>query len=429
MKNRPRRDYFCIFLLLLLFAVVRTSAAQNQYYISPTGSDSNDGSRAHPWATFNHASSAARVGLPGVCTAASGWISASGIGACIHVAPGVYSESIVTKNGGIASARVRYVSDTQYAAILTGSASNSIIWSNYAQYIDVIGFDFDGSRTAVLLGLINHYDSASYACHNLISANRGHNIANSGGAINGPGEFGTSGTNLNVTRPCGNTYQGNLFYHNNGGGTSTFYSGNADAAIETGWGDIVQDNIVMDQGGGQCLSLTHTSTHLIVTHNTLLNCAQGGMIIANAMGILNDYSTFTNNIIANTGSVGNSPGIRVYKTGGCGLHNIYANNLMYGNAGKNYVFDSPCSNTSTATLSGSNSTTFVNYTGTIAGDYHLKSGSSAVGAGTTSCALSGCVPPLDFSGSTRLLPPDIGSYAFAAAHAPTAPATLATSVH
>ena len=31
----------------------------------------------------------------------------------------------------------------------------------------------------------------------------------------------------------------------------------------------------------------------------------------------------------------------------CGTHNIYANNLMYGNASGNYAFDSPCPNTST----------------------------------------------------------------------------------
>ena len=87
-------------------------------------------------------------------------------------------------------------------------------------------------------------------------------------------------------------------------------------------------------------------------------------------------------------------------------------------------------NLSSNTLSGSNSTTFVNYTGTISGDYHLKAGSAAIGGGTTACAVAarGCAPSVDFEGNARLQAPDIGSYAFAATGAPGAPTGLTASV-
>ena len=75
---------------LLIFMFPASTAAQVQnYYVATTGSDTNDGSQAHPWATINHADSALRVGTAGTCTATSGWNSTSGVGACIHVASGL----------------------------------------------------------------------------------------------------------------------------------------------------------------------------------------------------------------------------------------------------------------------------------------------------------------------------------------------------
>ncbi len=58
------------------FNSVSTSASVpnstvGQYYVSPTGSDSNNGSAAYPWATITHAA------------------TAIGAGATVHVAPGI----------------------------------------------------------------------------------------------------------------------------------------------------------------------------------------------------------------------------------------------------------------------------------------------------------------------------------------------------
>lgn len=86
----------------------------------------------------------------------------------------------------------------------------------------------------------------------------------------------------------------------NGGGSSTSNDGSANDAYSGGWGDIVQDNIMIDIGG-ICASITHTSNQIIFTNNTMVNCARNGVLIANTTnGGLVDYSTFSNNIIVNS---------------------------------------------------------------------------------------------------------------------------------
>lgn len=415
-----------LFGLLLTFWFPASAAAQVQnYYVATTGSDANDGSQAHPWATINHADSALRIGTAGPCTAASGWNSTSGVGACIHVASGSYAGAIATTKSGTASARIHYVSDTQYGARLTGSNGNSVLWSNHGAFTDMFGFEVDGSlNPGVQNGIICYADGN----HCWIFGNKVHDIAVNGGAWNGTGAMGGA----NVTSASANRYENNLIYHNNGGGSSSFNNPAGNDGISMQWGDIARNNIIIDQGGGRCIQSWHTSTGSTVTNNTLINCAQGGILLGNA-SVIDDFSTFTNNIVIDSGVINNNGGIRVFSANGCGPHNIYANNLMYGNIGGNYIFDSGCPNTSTGTQSGSNSTTFVNYTGTVSGDYHLKAGTSSIGAGTMNCASGAttpCVPTIDFEQIVRPTPPSIGAHESAAAGSlsPAAPSGLTAVV-
>ena len=57
---------------------------------------------------------------------------------------------------------------------------------------------------------------------------------------------------------------------------------------------------------------------------------------------------------------------------------------------------------------------FVNYTGDMTGDYHLRSGAVPIDAGTTACAagVTTCVPGTDFDGVLRPqgAASDIGAY-------------------
>src|SRR5207249_9293754 len=86
-----------------------SSASAADYYVSTTGSDSNDGSAAHPWATIAHAASVV------------------GPGSTVHVAPGTYRGQFNTSASGTAAAEITYVSDTKWGAKMAGGA-----WSRWA---------------------------------------------------------------------------------------------------------------------------------------------------------------------------------------------------------------------------------------------------------------------------------------------------------
>src|SRR4029077_15797777 len=73
-----------------------------QYYVSPTGSDSNNGSAAHPWKTITHAGTVV------------------GPGATVHVAPGTYKGYFTTTANGTSTLRITYISDVQWAAKIIG---------------------------------------------------------------------------------------------------------------------------------------------------------------------------------------------------------------------------------------------------------------------------------------------------------------------
>ena len=85
-----------------------------------------------------------------------------------------------------------------------------------------------------------------------------------------------------------------------------------------------------------------------------------------------------------------------------GTHSVYQNNLLYGNS-TNFVLKNGL--TATGTQSGSNSTTFVNYTGSNpdTADFHSTTGSTAIDKGTTTCAsgVTNCAPTTDFAGNAR----------------------------
>ena len=111
---------------------------------------------------------------------------------------------------------------------------------------------------------------------------------------------------------------------------------------------------------------------------------------------------------------------------GCSPGNptLYTNNIIFG---KGTTFTStPASCTIIQNQLSENPTaTFVNYTGNAAGDYHLKSGSVAIGGGTTSCAAGSttqCVPSIDLAATARLGTPSLGVYESGGASSASVPA-------
>src|SRR5207247_289928 len=135
----------------------------------------------------------------------------------------------------------------------------------------------------------------------------------------------------------------------------------------------------------------------IVSNNVVANCKYGIQIAADGAITSDDYTTVDNNIAVNNGR-----GIYEYPT--AGPHNVYNNNIVYNSSVAN--FDLCCGGTQSGSITltaAQFSALFVNYTGDMTGDYHLRSGAVAIDAGTTLCApgVVLCVPGLDFAGLAR----------------------------
>src|SRR5579884_2869250 len=105
-----------------------------QYYVSPSGSDSNDGSLNHPFATIQKA---ANVVTPG---------------SIVFVLPGTYTSPVVVQTDGTAAARISFVSTVKWGAQIKTTGSTDP-WNTRADYIDIIGFDI--TSTGARDGLVN----------------------------------------------------------------------------------------------------------------------------------------------------------------------------------------------------------------------------------------------------------------------------------
>jgi hypothetical protein len=124
-------------LCALLFLMPVPALAINNYYISPSGSGTAC-SLASPCA-LTQVNATLAVGSAGTCTAASGWFSVAGVGACIHAASGTYTLSGLSptlNKPGTASARIVFISDTKW-----GAKTNGAYWQVLASYIEIDGFD------------------------------------------------------------------------------------------------------------------------------------------------------------------------------------------------------------------------------------------------------------------------------------------------
>ncbi len=314
--------------------------ATTEYYVSPTGSDRNDGSRRHPW---------------GSLAAAEGRIEP---GAVVHVAPGTYTSSSEIKltSSGIPGARITYVSDAPWGAKLIGNASgnSTVVWIQ-GSYVDFRGFDMTGAGT---MGI---YVTGS---NDRIIGNHVHNIPATGckagaGILNGNYKDGHDVDIVNnVVHDIGDYGRPCALVHG-------IYSANQG-------GHILNNVVFRNQGWG--IHTWHAASNVVIANNTVFNNAYGGIIVGAGDGNwTNDNSLVANNIVYRNGLVPGAKGNGIEEYGRTGKHNQYLNNLVFNNGPSDWRLQN--GNAQRGGISAEPQ--FINYTGDEKGDYRLKDSSPA----------------------------------------------------
>ncbi len=407
---RPRQitlAFLCV--ILLVFAA---PAFANDYYVSPAGSDSNDGSQARPWATVQHAI--------GAFSLASG-------GTTIHVAAGTYASGISINRGG-SSTSVRLVlrCDSGVGSAtraigqckVTGSGNGISVTGNN---VDVVGFDIGGNANMVL-GVISIYQGSAVAStggNSLhVIGNYIHDLAASVSGPNGVGCPANGAIQLNNQHGHTMTDQqaiGNLVVRF-GTGTATPGCNQAQGIYAISPGSIIENNIVVGSPFGNIQITTPCNT--IVSNNVMIN-AQAGLVLEESdsnlcPGGVPGLNTFNNNYFAGHS---NTFGHVYWVSGSSACTNSTPNQFgsnMTDGTTKDFYSNFSCDTVTPKSIIHQTPTSFfVSYQSNGSGDYHLQSNSIAVNAGTTTCVsggLSPCTPAVDFAGLTRLDTLSVGAY-------------------
>jgi parallel beta-helix repeat protein len=349
----------------------RTLTGSDNYYVSPKGSDRNDGSLKHPWMTIAHA---ALLLQPGDT---------------LHVLPGVYRGRIVTAASGVAEARITYVSEQKWKAQLIGDVVDNSVWDNRGNYVDIIGFDVSG------LGRTGLYNDGSRV---RFIANHVHDIAGPTSAL------------------CSNGGAG--IFHGNYSGSDNDTIGNR--VHDIGWinaslcataGSQVHGIYHANRGGhifnnlvyhnrAYGIHLWHAASDVVISGNTVFNNGSSGLVVGagdKPQGNRADNCLISNNILAFNSRYG------FVESGNTGTHNRYVKNLTY----ENKLGPAQLQNGNKATDTINEDPQFVNYTGDSGGDYHLKLNSPARRSGSTEGA-----PADDIEGRARYIASgiDVGAY-------------------
>jgi hypothetical protein len=408
----------------------------NDYYVSVFGRDSNDGSQAHPWLTLQHAATSLVLGPKGTT---------------VHVAPGTYSAyqycsipavafngyaMVCVQQSGTANQPIIFQSDQTWQAKLTcGYGHGGLMFALAASYVQIMGFDMtcpgDGTYPAFAA------DSFGNNGHNQFINNYVHDMDTSG--CHSLGTFTSTPNNTQRATDTNfghNVARGNIIHHIGSTTVSApqcnqehgiYFSMPYDAAVNNivsgviGWG-------IHFYGSGVC--------HQIIANNTVFDNSQGGVRVENIgsdgihpdycqNGGATDYETVVNNIVVNNG---HGKGYNGFVHGGgidgltgypIGPHNLYSNNLLYGNLAPDMALSPP--DVSLNQLTGTNASVFQNYqddpnwapaSGYSYLNYTLAPGSPAEQAGTANCApgVASCAPTVDVTGVSRSDGIDIGAF-------------------
>jgi hypothetical protein len=348
----------------LVNLTINGTASGLQYYVSPTGSDSNPGTSASPWATIQHAAQSITSGSNGVI---------------VHVAPGSYIGSVTVSLSGTASGHVEFISDVKWGAKLDGQGTD-YAWNMTGDYQDVIGFEITNAARAGIRYTSNHTRVLGAKIHDI--------------ALNTPCDSGGGAGWEPDTYTATDGEISNSIIYNVGPGSPTGSRCNTIHGIYFAIPTGRAVNNLISTVTGDCITSWHYATNLTIENNTVMGCPDAGILIG-ADATIMDNTIVTNNIVLN------SP-IGIAEEGTLGTHNLYGNNLIY-NVPTPFQWV-----TGSATGTILSDPLVVNDTGSVStGNYHLQSGSPAIDHGTNQYC-----PSTDFEGYPRPYGSscDIGAY-------------------
>ncbi len=340
-------------------------------YVSTTGSDSNPCTSSAPCKTINRADSLATPGTT------------------VHVAAGAYVGPFRATHSGTASAHLVFVSDQKWGAKISASGLGSgATFRSDGSYVEIRGFDVSGDGAD---GILNN---GSFV---VLAGNHVHNITDPGCA--GGGGIHSWGNHV-ISHV---QFIGNLV-HDIGNPDSSSPCSLVHGIYEENTFGLIENNIVY-RASGYGIHLWHGASDAVVANNTSFNNRESGIVIGGGdSGVTtgdNNTACF-NNITYNNSKYG------ITQQGVFGPDNVFVNNLIDGNG---WGAVSGLNETRTVTANPM----FVNYNPTGAGDYHLQSGSPAIGAGV-GAAPAGTNPGhtlgYDFDGNPRPVSGryDVGAY-------------------
>jgi len=414
----------------------------NEYYVSTSGNDrAGNGSQRRPWKTLCKADASVQLGPNGTI---------------IHVGAGQYTDDqqgrcwnssggdMITAQNGTATQRIVWRSDTLYGAQFNGE------WLVESNYVDITGFEFNGSVkdvTGLIIGCCGGADNPNVGNFVHVYKNRFENLAK--GCY--PSGTGSSAVQLN-TRSHDFVFDSNIV-NNVGhwvGGCIGDPGTGAHGVYIAGWRATVTNNLVSG-AAGYGIHAYHNSCQQDISNNTVVHNYTGGILLSagpqsgddcngNA-----DYSVVNNNLVIRNGfgcGVKGAPGqggipdgIVIYNTSSI-PHTKVSNNYLAGNFSsgcrdqKNNEILLRCDPRGCAVpnpiLSGNiarngNDTSGLvnNYSDDVTlGDYRPVPGSPLIDAGSAgNCAappgISPCIPAFDFDGIARQRSAvDIGAHRF-----------------
>jgi len=348
-------------------------ATTNNYYVSPTGSDTAAGTKAAPFKTMARAAKAATKA-----------------GTTVFVAPGTYDGGFTTTANGTAAARIYWVSTTKWGAKIVppANSTNKTAWDNRGNYVSIIGFEVDGSAirsgTKWTLGI---YTGGSY---NVIEGNHVHHTAttipctSAGGSAIGVDSY-FKGVMTDVV--------GNVV-HDIGPAGCTYVQG-----IYVSTSGTIKNNVVY-RVGSAAIHLWHDATNVQIVNNTV-SSSVFGIIVGG--GDFYFTSAGANNVaVYNNIVYDNKYGIS--EQGKTGTANTYKNNLVY----KNTTYDWQLRNGLKHTGTIASEPLLAGYSRTAAmPNFKPSTSSPVIGRGIATYAL-----PTDIDGKARNASTgyDIGAY-------------------